>query len=240
MPRIYTPQELELLLSEVDLGTPLSELEVKLVGRSATSIVIKLKKLSEQDSTIWQRHKVTNYINEHMAGVVQKYRENWRQEIRDYLTNHPKATGGDLRKAGLHGKLRSAYDCNLTNARRDAGLHIPDKEERGEESRNRVLSYLKEHPNARYTDLEEVGLLTDFNFVYKGKGNIMSARRDAGIVPTDYISAAEAARELDVSRERVSQLFEKGQLDGYKLGRSVYISLSSVENRKQDTPTYNR
>lgn len=41
----------------------------------------------------------------------------------------------------------------------------------------------------------------------------------------------EAAAMLDVSRQRVHQLLQAGQLDGHKVGKTWYVYRYSVENR---------
>lgn len=53
--------------------------------------------------------------------------------------------------------------------------------------------------------------------------------------PTVIISAAEAARRLGVSRERVRQLLEQGMLAGFRIegrGRARYVDLEGegIEN----------
>lgn len=92
--------------------------------------------------------------------------------------------------------------------------------------RSRVLEYLRQYPYATWKDITEAGLQYDFWIAYGER--IQEARRDAG-----YVSGAEVARILGISRDRVSRLFASHKLDGHRMGRSILISLASVENRQQ-------
>lgn len=53
----------------------------------------------------------------------------------------------------------------------------------------------------------------------------------ADCTPTEEIDVAEAAELLDVSRQRVHQLIQSGQLEGRKIGKTWYVYKSSVEER---------
>lgn len=54
------------------------------------------------------------------------------------------------------------------------------------------------------------------------------------IVRGDVVSAAQAARELGVSAGRVSHMLAAGVLDGYRRGRSTFVTTESIERRKAD------
>lgn len=58
---------------------------------------------------------------------------------------------------------------------------------------------------------------------------------DAAMSDIPKISAAEAARELNVSRPRVTAMLGSGLLDGWKEGRNTWVTLASVEARKADS-----
>lgn len=54
------------------------------------------------------------------------------------------------------------------------------------------------------------------------------------VVPGARVSAAEAARMLGVSAGRVTHMLESGILEGYRVGRSTYVTMASVERRLAD------
>lgn len=54
------------------------------------------------------------------------------------------------------------------------------------------------------------------------------------------MSAADAARELNVSRPRISAMLESGLLDGWKEGRNTWITITSIEARKAESPKAGR
>ena len=54
------------------------------------------------------------------------------------------------------------------------------------------------------------------------------------VVPGERMSAAEAARRLGVSAGRVTHLIASGALDGYRIGRHTYVTVTSVERRIQE------
>lgn len=54
------------------------------------------------------------------------------------------------------------------------------------------------------------------------------------IVDGPVISAAQAARELGVSRGRVTHMIDAGLLDAYRSGRRTWVSEASVEARKEN------
>lgn len=51
------------------------------------------------------------------------------------------------------------------------------------------------------------------------------------VVDGDVVSAAEAAKELGVSRSRVSHMIRDGVLDAYREGRSTFVTKESIERR---------
>lgn len=52
------------------------------------------------------------------------------------------------------------------------------------------------------------------------------------VVPGARVSAAEASRMLGVSPGRVTHMIDSGVLEGYRVGRSTYVTLESVERRR--------
>lgn len=237
--RSYAPAELEQLLFEINAGTSAEEILIKL-DRSASSLVSKLKKLYESDPTRWDTEKVHEYVSKFNSEVWRLPRKQpdrvkqSRQRVLAYLREHPNADAQDFENDGLVYDLSIAYDSNRINAaRRDLDLeekHVGKQPSLSKEQRRqRLLDYLKEHPNVTMGNINNTHR-GDVSIVY---GGIDAARRDAEIIPVDYISAAQSGRELGITRERISQLFEKGQLDGCRVGRRLYISLVDVENRKQ-------
>ena len=71
----YSQEELEILLREFQLDTPLSELEA-IIQRPVYSIIQKMQKLSQKYPQIWDREKVAQYVN--------RYYEEHRDEISEY------------------------------------------------------------------------------------------------------------------------------------------------------------
>lgn len=53
----------------------------------------------------------------------------------------------------------------------------------------------------------------------------------------DMLDVAETAEMLDVSRQRVHQLLQAGQLDGRKVGKTWYVYRYSIDNRMAKTST---
>lgn len=51
------------------------------------------------------------------------------------------------------------------------------------------------------------------------------------IVDGPVVSAAQAARELNVSRGRVTHMLDSGLLEGYRNGRRTYVTQSSIDAR---------
>lgn len=51
------------------------------------------------------------------------------------------------------------------------------------------------------------------------------------IVEGETVSAAEAARRLNVSPGRVAHMLDSGILTGYRKGRRTYVTVASIEAR---------
>lgn len=51
------------------------------------------------------------------------------------------------------------------------------------------------------------------------------------IVEGPVVSAAQAARELNVSKSRVTSMIDSGVLDGYRSGRHTYVTQRSIDAR---------
>ncbi len=45
---------------------------------------------------------------------------------------------------------------------------------------------------------------------------------------------------LGVTRERISQLFNKQKLSGYRLGRHVFISIGDINERRHKMENYKK
>ncbi|MCI8366492.1 MAG: helix-turn-helix domain-containing protein [Eggerthellaceae bacterium] len=63
---------------------------------------------------------------------------------------------------------------------------------------------------------------------------------DVSLDQVGRISAAEAARELGLSRPRITAMVNSGKLDGWREGRNLWVTRASVEARKADTPKAGR
>lgn len=51
------------------------------------------------------------------------------------------------------------------------------------------------------------------------------------IVDGEVVSAAQAARDLNVSPGRISHMLKSGLLDGYRSGRRTYVTQKSIDAR---------
>lgn len=60
------------------------------------------------------------------------------------------------------------------------------------------------------------------------------------IIDGPVVSAAQAARDLGVSRGRISQMLSSGILEGYHEGRRTWVSLASINRRLAETPKVGR
>lgn len=67
-----------------------------------------------------------------------------------------------------------------------------------------------------------------------GRVIAVAVSRELGDIPA--MTAADAARELDVSTARVAQLVKAGLLDSWRDGTKRMVSRASVEARMQDAP----
>jgi len=231
----YTSKELEKLKLGVDSGLPISSLEGLLEDRGASGIAKKLQTLSTQDPNTWNPEKIIKVVAEYKSELWISPRndpervEESKKRVLDYLREHPDAKVLDLENAGLSYDLSVGYDNKLNDARSYLGL---EERARGQQlskkqRKQRILSYLREHPNATTPEIERAGYKTE---LYVVPENIDSLRVEAGIIPEGHISAAEAARKLGKSREGISFLFRDGKLGGLKVGRRMYISETSVNN----------
>lgn len=70
--------------------------------------------------------------------------------------------------------------------------------------------------------------------VHGGRVVAVAVSRELGDIPA--MTAADAARELGVSRARVSQLVKSGMLDSWVDGTKRMVSRASVEARKEYDP----
>ena len=71
-------------------------------------------------------------------------------------------------------------------------------------------------------------------------GRVLIVSVEATLDDIDAVSASEAASMLDVSRARVSQMLKSGQLQGWNVGRSVFVTSASIEARLEERPSPGR
>ena len=63
---------------------------------------------------------------------------------------------------------------------------------------------------------------------------------DENYIEGDFISAAQAARELKVTPARVTHMINAGLLDAHRNGRHTYVSVESVKARLKEKPKAGR
>lgn len=63
---------------------------------------------------------------------------------------------------------------------------------------------------------------------------------DNYIVTGEVVSASQAARDLGVSRGRITQMMDAGILQGFRRGRGTYITVESIKARKNAAPKAGR
>lgn len=235
----YTPQDLAILLEGVNSGTPISVLEQKL-GRTSRGLELKLGNLLSQDEDAWDREKINLLFRDihsrrwlasrEDAALVERS----RQQIDDYLLEHPDAATRDLQEAGLLYALFVSYGGLINEARNQLGLAELGPREllkpTNEQRRQGLISYLRINRDASSEDLRRDGYSRDILAI---EDTLESLRREAGIVPEGYIRAAEASRKLGKSREGISFLFRTGKLEGIRVGRDMYISQTSIRDYSQ-------
>lgn len=71
-------------------------------------------------------------------------------------------------------------------------------------------------------------------------GRVVLVGMGASLADVPSVSASEAADILGVSRPRITKMLETGQLQGWKDGRNVRVSVESIELRKATTATAGR
>ena len=79
-----------------------------------------------------------------------------------------------------------------------------------------------------------------FNHKPKHKGRILLVSVDVGKETINRVSASEAARMLNVSPARVSQLAKQDKLDTFKDGGTVWVTVDSINQRLIEAPTAGR
>lgn len=67
-----------------------------------------------------------------------------------------------------------------------------------------------------------------------GENMIVAVSVDLDAIPT--VTASEAARMLNVSRPRISQMLKTGKLEGYTKGHATFVTTASIEARLNDKP----
>lgn len=71
-------------------------------------------------------------------------------------------------------------------------------------------------------------------------GRMLLVGVDASLESIDAVPASEAAEMLGVSRGRITQMVDAGQLFGFRKGRNSYVTRASVEARKAEAPKVGR
>lgn len=71
-------------------------------------------------------------------------------------------------------------------------------------------------------------------------GRILVVSVEASLDDIEAVSASDAAKLLGVSRPRVSQMLKTGQLIGWNVGRSVFVTRASIEARLAEKPSSGR
>ncbi len=255
MPKVmkYSEQELELLLGVVKSGAPLFGIEARLnvlnrpgqAMRTELGVAEKLAALVKRHPETWDGPNVEDYLLSvkrlRWSSISNPYRvQDAYEKVVAYLRNeNPNATAVELTAAGLSYEVSLAFGQNMVNAaKRAAGLEeraFGQQAHTADFDRQRVRDYLENHPEATSGELTEAGL---GNALKVYLGGIDDARRDAGILPQGYISAADAARELRL-KCGVSDLVARRKLEALRVGNRVYVSVESVERRKKRLRTEN-
>lgn len=65
-------------------------------------------------------------------------------------------------------------------------------------------------------------------------GRMVTLAVDASLDQIPAVTAAEAARQLDVSTARVAQLIKAGHLESWKVGGTRMVSVDSIESRLEE------
>lgn len=71
-------------------------------------------------------------------------------------------------------------------------------------------------------------------------GRVAIVAVDANLDSVETVTASGAAEMLGVSRPRVSQMLASGLLEGYRKGRSAFVTLDSVKARLAESPKAGR
>lgn len=79
-----------------------------------------------------------------------------------------------------------------------------------------------------------------FGHLPENDGRVIAVAVSRELCDIASMTAAEAARELGVSRARVSQLIAADLLDSWEIGGRRLVSRNSVEARKADKPLAGR
>ncbi len=100
-----------------------------------------------------------------------------REELLEYLREHPLASKLDL-PVKHYRALYRVFKGRIGKARKAAGLGP-----KGEIQRERLLNYLRDHPEATPSELKENGYRS--TLIYRFGGRINDARREAGVPVPD-------------------------------------------------------
>jgi len=74
----------------------------------------------------------------------------------------------------------------------------------------------------------------------KSGGVVALISVDTSLESIETVFACDAAEMLGVTRARITQLLNKGLLEGFRRGRTAYITLDSIKARLEDSPKAGR
>lgn len=155
------------------------------------------------------------------------------RQLQAFLRKHPFCTARELQKAGYSSHLQSCFSNRLNEAKRTLlgrsvgyGKTDPGRRyKKQNESRKLLLMFLKENPRAGIKEISEAGLKKALGVAYDSR--LTQARRDAGVIQSHWILASQKARQLGISRQRISELIKKKQLPAKKIGRNTFVPRSA-------------
>lgn len=161
-----------------------------------------------------------------------------KARLLQYLKTHPEATVSQITRDGYYQDLYTGYKGLLSEARIDAGLRADEpvarRKERVADPRKRqaLLTWLRRNPTATLEAVRIAGFGSQLRYFFSGL--ISNARKAAGVTGTHpgYVSAAKAGRMLGLTRESARTLFYAGALQGFRQGRFIYVTKTSVAQRK--------
>lgn len=147
-----------------------------------------------------------------------------RKRLFSYLKSHPLTSAPGVRRAGFGADLWRLYGNRINTAKRDVGIDMTAyvaKENKNIRAgaADSVIVFLMEHPDAS-SETVLSSIRTDF---YRSGLSLEAGRRAAGIIPPGYVTEAEAAKRVGVTRACVSKRVRGGKIPYVKFERLVYV-----------------